>query len=424
MVPDTRPVRQPAYRIGPKKTELMRKEVDYLLQNNLAVPSCSPWASPSLLVPKEGGKVRFCTDYRRVNLCSVPDAYPLPRVDDLIDSVGQAQLVTKLDLLHGYHQIPLTPSAQKISAFITPFGLYEYCVMPFGLRNAGSTFQRMINGVIRGIPGVCAYLDDILIVADDVEQHRTRVEMVLKSLRDWNLTVNLSKSTFFSATVTYLGHVVGNGIVRPKTANVEAILDFPVPTNKKKLQSFLGMAGFYRRFCPNFATIAYPLTQLTGSKIDFVWDDNCQKSFESLKDFLTNEPILKSPNFSLPFVLHTDACETGTGAVLLQQHDDGILHPICYYSCQLKKHQLAYSTIEKELLGIINALQKFDCYLYGVVPLVIYTDHNPLTFLQRAQHTNQRLLRWSLHLQQYPLEIRHIKGVDNILADTLSRVSS
>lgn len=181
------------------------------------------------------------------------------------------------------------------------------------------------------------------------------------------------------------------------------------------------MVGFYRRFCPNLASIATPLTRLTSGNVKFQWDENCQTAFNSLKDFLINEPVLKSPDFSLPFVLHVDACETGTGAVLLQPQLNGILHPVCYHSSQLKPHQRSYSTVEKELLGIINALQKYQCYLYGVEPILVYTDHNPLVFLHRVRHTNQRLLRWSLFLQQYPLEIRHIKGADNILADTLSR---
>lgn len=329
--PNTHPIRQPSYRVSPKKIEIMRKEVDYLVSNGLAVPSVSPWASPSLLVGKEDRGARLCTDYRRLNSVTIPDAYPIPRVDDLIDSVGQATIMSKIDLLKGYYQVPLTQEAREKSAFITPFGLYEYTVMSFGLKNAPSTFQRLINNVIRDLPGVLAYLDDILVIAHSEQEHSLRLGKLLETLDKWNFTINLKKSTFYKANVTYLGHIVGSGVVKPKIANVEAILTYPVPTEKKQLQRFLGMAGYYRRFCLNFASIAFPLTNLTRKSVDFVWSNECQEAYDNLKCFLTQDPVLKSPDFQLPFFLYVDACETGTGAVLMQpQVKEGLQHPVCY----------------------------------------------------------------------------------------------
>ncbi|ROT69037.1 hypothetical protein C7M84_012804 [Penaeus vannamei] len=185
---------------------------------------------------------------------------------------------------------------------------------------------------------------------------------------------------------------------------------------------FLGMVGFYRRYCPNLAEVAAPLTRLTSRKVSFNWTPECQRSFEQLKQFLSSDPVLAAPDFQKPFILHTDASDLATGAVLLQDDDQGVLHPVAYHSTKLAKHQLAYSTIEKELLGIINAIKKFECYLYGGAhPIQIFTDHNPLTFLEKNKYSNHRLLRWSLSLQPYHLQVKHIKGRDNVVADALSR---
>ena len=423
LIQGTYPIRQAPYRLSPLKKQQMRDEVDYLLNNGLAVPSKSPWASPCVLVPKEGGQMRMCTDYRRVNSVTVPDSYPIPRVDDLVDSVGQSKYLSKLDLLKGYYQISLTEQARKISAFITPFGLFEYLVMPFGMRNSPATFQRIMNYLLQDIKGVYVYLDDILVISDTWSSHMSLLSMVLQKLDEAHLTVKLDKTTFGKATVTYLGHVVGQGMVRPKQANVEAILSYPAPVTRKGVMRFLGMAGYYRRFCPNFADVAAPLTHLTSGKVTFTWTSECENSFNQLKLLLTSDPVLAAPDFEKPFMIQSDASDQAVGAVLLQSDDQGVLHPVAYHSEKLKQHQLAYSTIEKELLSIISAIKKFECYLQ-LQPLEIYTDHNPLTFLERNKHSNQRLLRWSLILQPYTITIRHIKGKNNVIADTLSRPES
>lgn len=424
LLPGTKPIRQVPYRIHPQKRQQMKEEVDYLLQTGLAVPSSSPWASPCILVPKEGGQLRLCTDYRRVNAVTVPDSYPIPRIDDLVDSIGKSKFISKIDLLKGYYQVRLTEKAQVISAFITPFGLYQYVVMPFGMRNSPATFQRIMNYLFQDMEGVRVYLDDILILANTWSQHLERLSAVLQKLDAAQLTIKLAKTTICTATVTYLGHVIGQGQVCPKEANVCAILDYPPPTNRKALMRFLGMAGFYRRYCPNFASVAAPLTQLTSGKVVFKWTEACQTSFDQLKNFLASKPVLTVPDFKRPFVLHTDASDLATGSVLLQEDEEGVLHPVAYQSSKLNKHQLSYSTVEKELLSIVTAIKKFECYLYGGPSLKIFTDHNPLTFLERNKTSNQRLLRWSLFLQPYNLSIHHIRGRDNTIADALSRTWS
>ena len=421
LVPGTTPIRQHAYRVGPDRKKKMKEEVEYLLRHGLARPSKSPWASPCILVPKEGGSFRFCTDFRKVNNVTIKD---LPLIDDLIDSVGQATFVTKLDLLKGYYQVGLTERAKLISAFITPFGLFEYEVMPFGLTNAPSTFQRLVNFIIQDLEGVFCYLDDIIIIAQTWEEHLLRLKSLFLRLKEAGLTINLKKSVFCKATVTYLGHIVGNGNVHPKTANIDAILNCPVPTTRKSLQRFLGLASYYRRFCRNFSSVAAPLTSLTSPKVEFRWTDECQASFEAIKLFLCNNPVLKSPDFNRPFILQIDACDSGAGGVLLQDNPDGVLHPVSYTSSKFKPHQRTYSTIEKEALSLVLALQKYECYLQGASEISVFTDHNPLVFLEKMKSHNQRLLRWSLYLQKFPLKIRHIKGTQNVIADTLSRFSS
>ncbi len=261
------PVKQNAYHVNPVKRQLMKQETQYLLEHNLAVPSTSPWSSPCLLVPEPDGSSRFCTDYRKVNALTKADSFPLPRMEDCVDRVGNAKFVTKLDLLKGYWQVPLTDRASEISAFATPDAFMQYRVMAFGLRNAGATFQRLMSIVLSNVPNCEAYLDDVVCYSDTWEGHLETLNDVFKCLRNANLTLNLSKCEFGCATVTYLGKEVGNGQVRPLNSKVQAILDFPVPTSKKELRRFLGMTGYYRCFCKKNSVVASPLTKLLSKAV-------------------------------------------------------------------------------------------------------------------------------------------------------------
>lgn len=417
------PIRQAPYKVHPHKREIMEKEVNYLITHHLAEPSMSPWASPCILVPKPDGSYRFCTDYRKVNQVTIKDSYPLPLIEDLLNTIGETKCITTIDLMKGYYQIPLTEKAKEISAFITPFGLFQYKVLPFGLTNAPSTFQRVINHVIRGLEGTAAYLDDIVVLAETWEEHIHRLQVLLQRLSDAGFTINLKKCVFGRGTVNYLGHTVGKGVVRPKSANVSAILAYPTPRTRKEVMRFLGMAGYYRRFCVNFSTVAAPLTNLTSHKVPFQWTPACEQAFQHLKLFLSSQPVLKAPNFSLPFHLQIDASGIGVGAVLLQaDQQTNVLHPVAYHSCKLNKHQQSYSTIEKEALSLVHAVKKFECYLQPSPHCVqVFTDHNPLAFINSTKLSNQRILRWALLLQSYNLQVQHIKGTDNLLADALSR---
>lgn len=291
---------------------------------------------------------------------SQSDNFPLPRMEDCVDQVGSAVYVTKLDLLKGFWQVPLTPRAQEMAAFITPDGLFTYSVMPFGLKNSPSTFQRLIK-VLVGLDGCAAYLDDVVVCGKSWKQHMQRLEKLFASLSSAALTVNLAKCEFAKATVKYLGKIVGQGQVKPVEAKVEAIVRFPVPSDRRELQRFLGVVGYYRSFCEKGSTTVEKLTNLLRKNTPFVWNEGCDFAFRQVKSLLCSGPVLAAPKFDRPFSLQVDASGVGAGAVLLQSDDDGVGHPICFffskkfYSCQ--KYS---SVIEQEALALIWALQNFD----------------------------------------------------------------
>jgi len=421
-VGDHSPIKQRAYKVNPVKRKLMEAEAKYLVENGFAVPSFSAWSSPCLLVPKADGTQRFCTDYRRVNAVTKPDSFPLPLMEDCIDNVGSACFVTKLDMLKGYWQVPLTERAAEISAFVTPDDFLNYKVMAFGLRNAPATFQRLMSRVLGGVANCKAYLDDIVVYSNTWDEHLTTLSIVFARLLDASLTLNLSKCEFGKATITYLGKQVGQGQVRPVALKVRAITEFAVPRTKRELRRFLGMSGYYRGFCKNFSDVVLPLTNLLRISQNFEWSDECQTAFDSVKNILSSSPVLIAPNYSCAFQLEVDASATGGGAVLLQEDEAGIEHPVGYFSKKFLKHQLNYSTIEKEALAFVLALQHFEVYIgSSSLPVTVYTDHNPLVFLSRMKNSNQRIMRWSLFVQDFNLEIRFKKGKDNVLADALSR---
>ena len=302
--------------------------------------------------------------------------------------------------------MPLTERAREVSAFVTPDGLYQYKVMPFGMKNAPATFQRMIHSLLRHLEGCEAYIDDVIIYSNTGDDHLRIMRKFFNILAKANLTVNLAKSDFYHATVEYLGHKVGQGFVTPITAKVEAISQFPIPTNK------------------NFSSVVGPLTNLLQKKVKFSWTKDCDESFKKIKCVLMNTPVLSAPNFDKQFKLTVDASDIGIGTALFQESDDGVDRVVCYFSKKLTKSQKNYSTIEKECLALLLALQHFDVYLNVTLhPILVYTDHNPLTFLCKMSNKNQRLTRWSLLLQEYDIIIYHIKGKDNVIADALSRVS-
>lgn len=260
----------------------------------------------------------------------------------------------------------------------------------------------------------------MVIYSDDWNTHLERINKLFASLADANLTVNLAKCEFAKATVTYLGRVVGQGNVCPVRVKVQAVDNYAPPLTKKALMRFLGLVGYYRSFCRNFSTVVAPLTNLLKSSVKYVWTPECQVAFESVKTLICTSPVLSAPKWDREFRLEVDASRVGAGAVLMQPDDLGVDRPVCFFSRKFNKHQMNYSVIEKETLALVLALQHFHVYVSSG-PVVVFTDHNPLTFLSSLQSPNRRVVRWALFLQSYSLKICHIRGRDNVVADALSR---
>jgi hypothetical protein len=418
------PIKQHYYRCAPAKLAIIKQEVDAMRDLGVIRPSRSEWSSPIILVKKPNNEWRPCVDYRQINQITKGETYPLPRLDDLIDQVGQAPFITTLDLSKGYWQIALTPRAREISAFSTPFGQYEFLTMPFGLKLAPMTFQRAMNQLLEGLSDFAvAYLDDISIRSRTWEDHMTHLQVVFNRLERAGLSLNANKCVIGSSSVKYLGYQVGSGVVTPVSAKVDAILQIPIPTSKTDIRSFLGSVGFYRRFIPRYSELAAPLTDLLkGGRrgdISLKWTPQCTVAFEKLRSILAQLPSLKAPDFNHPFEIYTDASEIGISGVLVQTHDE-VPYPVGYYSRKLLDRESRYSTVEKELLAIMAALDHFHVYV-GFGPLTVHSDHRPLVWLRQCTTANQRVLRWALALSEYDLRVEHIKGSENVLADMLSR---
>ncbi|CAM5157383.1 unnamed protein product [Eretmochelys imbricata] len=417
------PIRCSPFRVTGKTVQDLEREVRDMLALGVIQPSASPWASPVVLVPKKDGSVRFSVDYRKLNAITVSDAYPMPRPDELLDKLGGARYLTTMDLTKGYWQVPLDADARLKSAFITPLGLYEFLTLPFGLKGAPATFQSLVDQLLRGMESFAmAYIDDICVFSQTWEDHVSQVRQVLNRLQGAGLTVKAEKCKVGMAEVSYLGHRVGSGRLKPEPAKVEVIRDWPAPHTKKQVQAFIGMAGYYQRFVPHFSTIATPITELCkkGKPDNVFWTEQCQEAFRALKEALVSGPVLANPDFDKPFVVFTDASDTGLGAVLMQEDEKGERHPIMYLSKKLLPREQHYVAIEKECMAMVWALKKLEPYLFGQ-QFTVYTDDSPLTWLHQMKGANAKFLRWSLLLQDYDMDVVHVKGSANLIADALSR---
>lgn len=416
------PIKLPPRRISPHMADTVQQELNSMLDADVIQPSNSPWAAPVVLVRKKNGGVRFCIDYRKLNAVTVQDAHPIPRMDDTLDCLAGARLFSTLDLKSGYWQIPMADDDKCKTAFSTPYGLYQFNVMPFGLVNAPATFQRLMHMVLAGLEWkTClAYMDDINTFSTTVNEHLDRLEEVFSRLSEAGLTLNPAKCSLFRSSVGYLGHVISGEGVATDPSKISTVVSWPTPSCSKDLSSFLGLASYYRRFVPNFASIAAPLFCLTRKGKEFHWTSDCQHAFECLKALLTAAPILAYPDFTRPFVLDTDASDTGIGAVLSQVHDDGREHVIAYGSHPLTKSQRNYSTTRKELLAVVTFVESFRHYLL-YKPFTIRTDHGSLQWLHNFKEPNGQLARWIERLADYTFTIEHRPGKSHRNADTLSR---
>ncbi|KAL0148266.1 hypothetical protein M9458_056412, partial [Cirrhinus mrigala] len=416
-------VRQQPYRVPEARRQAIEEEVQEMLKLGVIEPSRSPCSSPIVMVPKPDGTLRFCNDFRRLNEVSEFDSYPMPRVDELLDRLGRARYISMLDLTKGYWQVPLTPTAKLKTAFSTPSGHWQYRTLPFGLHGAPATFQRMMDIILRPHQAyAAAYLDDVVVHSEAWEEHLERLRRVFSELRRAGLTANPRKCHLALSEAKYLGFQVGRGLIQPQEKKVEAIRKASQPLTKTQVRAFLGLAGYYRCFIPNFSSLAAPLTDLTrkGQPEKIQWTSAAEKAFVQLKVALTSSPVLRAPDFSCPFLLQMDATDTGLGAVL-SQIQEGEEHPVLYISRKLSPAERNYATVEKEALAIKWAVLESRYYLLGR-KFTLVTDHAPLQWMARAKETNARVTRWFLTLQDFHFEVRHRAGATNNNADGLSRI--
>lgn len=418
---DNHPIRQPARRVPPFRREEVHKLLKDMLERDVIQPSSSPWASPVVLVQKKDGTLRFCVDYRKLNAITRKDAYPIPRIDDTLDTLAGSCWFSTLDLLSGYWQVEVAEEDRPKTAFCTKEGLFEFKVMPFGLCNAPATFQRLMDLVLAGVQwSTClVYLDDIIVVGRTFEEHLCNVRGVLDKLKQAGLRLKPKKCAFFQKEVRYLGHVVSEGGVATDLSKTEEVATWPEPTSLSEVQEFLGLANYYRRFIQNFAQIAKPLHQLSEKSREFQWTEKCAEAFRELKQHLTSAPVLAFPDYSQPFVLDTDASGVGIGAVL-SQVQKGEERVIAYASRTLTKPERRYCVTRRELLAVVVYTQHFRHYLLGR-PFMLRTDHGSLTWLQSFKEPEGQLARWLEQLQEFDFQIMHRRGRSHGNADALSR---
>lgn len=426
---DAAPTKQRQYPLSPPMMEHLNKELDSMIERDIVQPSVSPWSSPVLLVKKSSGDYRLCFDGRKINSVTVKDAYPLPRVDSILNKLRDAKFLSSIDLKSAFWQIPLHKNSCEKTAFSVPGrGLFEFKRMAFGLCNAPQTLQRLMDNILGPElePNVFVYLDDCIIVTQTFEEHLCILYEVLNRLEKAGLTINFEKCEFCRPSLKYLGYLVDCRGLRTDPDKVSAIVEFPRPTTVTEVKRFMGILGWYRRFVPNFASLAAPINDLTKGrrkKNPIKWSPEAEDSFLKLKLALTSAPVLASPNYSTPlrsFRIYTDASNFGVGAILTQEDDNNVEHPIAFMSRTLNKAERNYSVTERECLAVVFAIDKFRPYLEGL-PFTVITDHYSLLWLMRMSDPTGKLARWAVKLQQFPFTIEHRPGKLNALPDALSR---
>jgi transposase InsO family protein len=414
------PVRSKPYPVPYGIRDSLKKEIQSMLDMGIIQKSTSPYASPVVMVRKSDGSNRVCIDYRKLNRMTMFDPEPMVNADGIFARLSESKFFTKIDFTKGYWQIKVRTEDVPKTAFVTPDGQYEFLKMPFGMVNAGATYVRCMRVLLQGLPNVESYIDDVLVHTKTWSEHLETLQELFQRIRNADLTVRPSKCSLATETVEFLGHTIEGDTLGLQEANIRKIQSAPPPKSKKEVRSFLGLTGFYRAYVPNYATIAAPLSDLTKKRSAMQWQEPQEKAYNTLKSILINKPVLRLPDFTKQFILRTDASDLGLGAMLLQEHEDG-LFPVSYASRKLLDRERRYSTMEKECLAVVWAIQKFKMYLYDV-NFTIQTDHQPLAFLNSSKFTNDRIMRWAMFLQNYRFRIEAIKGSLNVGADFLSRV--
>lgn len=417
---------RPVYRLSPPMMDELRTQVKALLTAGIIRPSMSPYGAPVLFARKKDGTWRMCIDYRALNKITIKDKFPLPRAEDLFDQVQGSKFFSKIDLMWGYHQIKVRPEDVHKTAFRTPIGSFEWLCMPFGLTNAPATFQRFVQDILHEFLGdfACVYIDDILIYSKTAEEHVEHVRRVLEVLKQHKLLAKPTKCEWFVTDVEYLGHKISGSGIAVDDDKVKVLKDWPVPTCKTDVRSFLGLANYYRRFIPHFAHITSCLNELVHDNVPetIPWEAKHQHAFETLKHALTHAPVLRTYDRNLKCTVTTDASSSrgAIGAVLTQDDGSGA-RPIAYFSRKMTSAERNYTTREQETLAVRDALRQWKHYLLGV-PFCIRSDHESLKYLFSQKELSGRLLRWCDFIQQFDFgEIKYLPGLENSVGDALSR---
>ena len=401
---DAKPLHMKTYPMAPADQEALDRFIDENLRSGRIRPSKSPMASPFFFIKKKDGTLRPVQDYRKLNDMTIKNRYPLPLIQELLDKLKGARIFTKLDVRWGYNNVRIAEGDEWKAAFTTNRGLFEPMVMFFGLTNSPATFQAMMNTLFRDLIAsgkVVIYLDDILIFTRTLEEHREIVRQVLKVLRDNHLYLKPEKCDFEQSSIEYLGMIVEEGVIRMDPAKVAAITDWPKPTKKRELQSFLGFCNFYRRFIRDFSKIARPLYNLTKQDVPWHWDTEQQQAFDKLKEQVTSAPVLAMPNDEGQWRVEADASDYALGAVLSQEQN-GKWHPVAFLSKSFNDAERNYEIYDKEMLAIMTALEEWRQYLLGTrEPFEIWTDHLNLMYFREARKLNRRQARWFAELQDY-----------------------
>ena len=419
---DSSPIHFSPRRLPPRHSMLVRREIDKMLEAGIITPSTSAWSFPVVIASKKDGKPRFCVDYRIMNRRMKADRWPLPKMEEIFDDLEGSNVFSTLDLFSGYWQVRMADHCKERTTFICRYGTYQFEVMPFGLMNAPSTFQRMMDLIFRDLEYVKCYIDDVVVYSRSMEEHASHLVHVIDMIAQHGLKLKISKCSFAQSKVKLLGHVVGKGGVSVDNEKIEAISAAPVPRNTAELRNLLGLAGYYRRFIKGFAGISAALHRATSTKREFAWTDEMMSAFEVLKQRLTSPPVLAFPEFEAPFIVETDASSVAVGAVLAQKKEDGKVHPIQYASRTMTAAERNYSAYEREALAVIFALKKFRVYLLFSISFSLITDHQALRYAFQKKDIHGRLARWLDFLAEYQFEILYRAGSNNKAADFLSRI--
>lgn len=413
----------PLYRMSTEELEVVKKYLVENLDKGFIEPSQAPFAAPVLFVKKPDGSLRFCIDYRKLNLLTKKDRYPLPLIDETLARIGRAKLFTKLDIRQAFHRIRIHPDSEELTTFRTRFGAYKCKVLPFGLTNGPATYQRYMNDVLFDyLDDFCtAYLDDILIYSDNELEHEHHVKKVLERLRNAGLQIDLKKCEFHVTRTKYLGFIISTDGIEVDPDKISVVKNWKPPTTVRGIQSFLGFCNFYRRFIRNYGIIARPLVNLTKTGVKFTWTQVCQDSFQKLKSMLVSAPILQHYSERLETRIETDASDGVVAGVLSQKHQENWL-PVAFFSKTMNPAECNYQIHDKEMLAIVRSLEEWRPELQRKQDrFEIYTDHKSLEYFMTTKQLTARQARWAEALSEYYFIITYRPGKDNVQADALTR---